>query len=151
MNNSNSTTPFLTANQSIQLNPNLHTASKWEIDLAIHIMISGYEPVDAKPQQRSRCYIARCYENENYPPEEARQYITVPSYCEEPNCTIKMMTDFNINSNWDEGRDEWECYIASSDGKKRYRFLASKENIGTAIAKCVCAKLFIENSHETLK
>lgn len=58
--------------------------SDFEIDLAVTIAVTGLEPCYSKPSQKQRVFVAKDFDNDNFPPEIARQHVDIPCYCNNP-------------------------------------------------------------------
>lgn len=73
-----------------------HNESDFNLEVRLQVLLTGINPVDREPNERQRVYIAKDYSNENFSPDEARQFIVVPKYCSDWNLIMPLCVEHNI-------------------------------------------------------
>ena len=102
---------------------NYQIMSDFEIDLAVTIQVTGLEPIDLKPNEKQRVFVAKDFSNDDFPSEIARQYVDVPDYCNNPANAWPIMVKNKIGGHY--GKAVPDLYFATSRDK---RYIATHQN-----------------------
>ncbi|HAS3166437.1 TPA: hypothetical protein I6Z04_000152 [Vibrio cholerae] len=120
-------------------------ATDFELETRLTILITGEHPVDKAPSERLRCYIANDFDNQYFPPEEARKYVDVPRYCTDISATWPLMIEHGVSVNALSGGDYKAFEIYEKSGVHGNDI--ADEN-GLLRAVVVCLIKVLESKHE---